>query len=142
MHPVTGHHNQRGASTVEMALLLPVLLLVVFAIIEYGRFFHLQSMAAGVAVNAARQASLPGATDSAVVSLVTQLLNNPPDGAPAGFALGVAPTVTVTPAARTAGNPVVVSLRYPYVPLILPRFVGQTLFPADIAAGASAMVEP
>ena len=37
---------------------------------------------------------------------------------------------------------VTVSLSYPFEPLILPQFVGQTLFPPAIKAGASAVVEP
>jgi len=125
-----------------MALLLPVLLLVLFAIVEYGRFFYLQSMAAGVVSDAAREASLPGASDSAITAVVVGQLNNGPGGTPPGYGLGVTPTVSISPATRTAGNPVTVTVRYPYLPLVLPQFVGQTLFPANIAAGASAVVEP
>ena len=142
MQPEKTHNAQRGASTVELALILPVLLLVLFAIVEYGRFFYLQSMAASVTADAVRQASLPGATDSAVTAFVVAKLNNGADGIPPGFDLGVTPTVSISPPTRTAGNPVTVTLRYPYVPLILPQMVGETLFPANIFAGASAMVEP
>ena len=134
--------GQRGASAVEMALLLPVLLLVFFAIFEYGRFFYLQSMAASVAASAVRVASLPGATDAEITAAVTGELNNGSDGTPPGFALGVTPSISISPAERTAGEPVTVSFSYPYSPMILPQFVGSTLFPASIAAGASAMVEP
>ena len=134
--------GQRGASAVEMALLLPVLLLLLFAIFEYGRFFYLQSMAASVAASAVRMASLPGTTDADITAAVTGELNNGSDGTPPGFALGVTPSISISPVERTAGEPVTVSFSYPYRPLILPQFVGSTLFPASIAAGASAMVEP
>ncbi len=50
--------------------------------------------------------------------------------------------MTITPVARTAGDVVTVRLSYPFEPLILPQFVGQTLFPPAITAGASAVVEP
>lgn len=136
------HRDQRGASAVEMALLLPVLLLVLFAIIDYGRFFHLQSMAASVASDAARTASLPDATDATITALLLGELNNGPDATPPGFGLGVAPSISITPAERVPGQPVTVSFSYPFEPLILPQFVGSTLFPASITAGASATVEP
>ncbi len=142
MRPNRKTQGQRGASAVEMALLLPVLLLVLFAIFEYGRFFYLQSMAASVAASAVRVASLPGATDAAIAAAVTGELNNGSDGNPPGFSLGVTPSISISPAERTAGEPVTVSFSYPFSPLILPQFVGSTLFPASIAAGASAMVEP
>ncbi|EFL52174.1 TadE family protein [Solidesulfovibrio fructosivorans JJ]] len=136
------HRDQRGASVVEMALLLPVLLLVLFAIIDYGRFFYLQSMAASVASEVARTASLPDATDAAVTAELLAKLNNTSDATPPGFGLGVAPSVSITPAERVPGQPVTVSFSYPFEPLILPRLVGSALFPASITAGASAVVEP
>lgn len=125
-----------------MALLLPVLLLVLFAIAEYGRFFYLRSMAATVASDAARLASLPGTTDDAITTLVRTTLTNTASDTPSGYGLQVTPVIIIQPAARAAGQPVTVSLSYPFTPMILPQFVGETLFPADIAAGATAMVEP
>ncbi|UJX42165.1 pilus assembly protein [Desulfovibrio sp. JY] len=135
-------HNQHGASAVEMALLLPVVLLILFAIFEYSRFFYLESMAAAVSSNAARLASLPGTTDAAVTALVTAELNNAADASPPGFGLGVTPEVALSPPERVAGDSVTVTFRYPFVPMILPQFVGVPLFPDYITAGASAQVEP
>jgi len=142
MQPWTTHHAQRGMATVELALLLPVVLLLLFSLVDYGRFFYLRSMAASVAQDAVRLASLPGATDAAVTAVVTGTLNNGPTGTPPGYSLGVTPAVTIAPAVREAGDMVTVSLSYPFEPLILPQFVGQTLFPPAIKAGASAVVEP
>ncbi len=127
------HNDPRGSTTVEMALLLPLLLLVLFAMVEYGRFFHLESMAAAVAADAARQAGLPEVSDDTVTTTVIDKLR--------GFGLDVTPTVTVTPAVRTSGNLVSVSLSYPFVPLILPQFVGKPLFPPSITANASGVVQ-
>jgi hypothetical protein len=52
MQPRTIHHAQRGMATVELALLLPVVLLLLFSLVDYGRFFYLRSMAASVAQDA------------------------------------------------------------------------------------------
>jgi len=142
MQPRATHHAQRGMATVELAFMLPVVLLLLFSLVDYGRFFYLRSMAASVAQDAARLASLPGATDAAVTAVVTGALNNGPTDTPPGYGLGVNPAVTIAPAARTAGDVVTVNLSYPFQPLVLPQFVGQTLFPPAITAGASAVVEP
>jgi len=134
--------HQDGASAVEMALLLPVLLLMLFAIIDYGRFFYLKSMAASVAADAARKASLPGVEDAEVIALVLAELNNPSNADPAGYGLDVTPQVTIGPTPRSSGDMVSVNIQYPFDPLLLPQFLGMTLFPDDITAGGSAMVEP
>jgi Flp pilus assembly protein TadG len=44
-------HRERGAAAVEMALILPLLLLIVGGIIDFGRFFYTQN----IVVNAARE---------------------------------------------------------------------------------------
>ncbi len=43
--------RERGAAAVEMALILPLLLLIVGGIIDFGRFFYTQN----IVVNAARE---------------------------------------------------------------------------------------
>lgn len=135
-------HRQSGSSVVEMALLLPLVLVMLFAIVDYGRFFYLKSMAASVASDAARAASLPGADDAAVAALVAAELNNAAEATPAGYSLGVTPQVTISPATRSPGDMVSVTFQYPFEPLVLPQFLGVPLFPAAVTAGASAMVEP
>jgi len=142
MRQAQHQRGQGGAAVVEMALLLPVALLMLFGIIECSRFFYLRSMAATIASDAVRQASLPGVTDADVVALVVGELNNTSGATPRGYGLGVSPQVTVSPSPRAAGNTVTVTLRYPFTPLLLPQLLGENFFPASITAGASAMVEP
>lgn len=48
-HPRT--RRERGAAAVEMALILPLLLLIVGGIVDFGRFFYTQN----IVVNAARE---------------------------------------------------------------------------------------
>ena len=128
------HHGQRGAAVVEMALLLPVALLMLFGIIELSRFFYLRSMAATVASDVVRKASLPNVTDADVIAAALKEFQS--------YDLGLTPQVTVTPAERTAGETVTVKVQYPFTPILLPQFLGENFFPASIKAGASAMVEP
>ena len=54
--------RRRGATTVELALTLPILFLLVFGAIEFSRAHMLQHTTEIAATEAARQAIVPGAT--------------------------------------------------------------------------------
>ncbi len=60
--------RDRGAAAVEFALLLPVLLLLVFGLIDFGRALNAQITLTQAAREGARAASLPGWSQSSVVS--------------------------------------------------------------------------
>lgn len=55
---------RRAAATVEMAVVAPILLGLLFAIIEYGWIFMLQSNMTSATREACRVGILPGATDA------------------------------------------------------------------------------
>lgn len=129
--------DQRGASAVEMAFILPLLLTVVFAIFDYSRLFFIRSTVTAAVADATRLAVLPGTTDAMIVAAITQTLLDP-----VNQAAGQTPKVTVTPAQRSAGQPVTVTASLPFSPLILPQFLGMTLFPQNINAAATMVVEP
>lgn len=137
MHAAARSHDQTGASAIEMALILPLLLTFVFAIIDYSRFFYLRASVTAAVADGARVAVMPGATDAMVNSSVTGSLSDPIyQGA------GQTAVVTVSPALRTAGAPVTVTAVLPFSPLILPHFATGTLFPENISASATMVVEP
>ena len=129
--------DQRGASAVEMALILPLLLTLVFAVVDYSRFFFIRSTVTAAVADAARLAVLPGTTDAMIAAAVAQDLLDP-----LNQAAGQIPNVTVTPAQRNAGQPVTVTASLPFSPLILPQFLGMPLFPQRINAAATMVVEP
>lgn len=61
--------NREGQAMVEMALVLPVLILIMFGIIEFGRVFNSYL----VVTNAAREAArvgVVGATDTEIINTV------------------------------------------------------------------------
>lgn len=101
--------RERGVATVEMALVLPLLLLLTFGLIEYGWMFLKAQQTAAAARHGARQAILPSATNARVLSAVADQM------ADAGITGDY--TVTFVPAdvaAVVPGEAVTVSVSVPY----------------------------
>jgi hypothetical protein len=81
--------RERGASAVEFALVAPLLILLVFGIVEFGITYNRQQGLHAAAREGARIASLPQTTASDVHGRVLDAL----DGVP----LESEPTITITP---------------------------------------------
>jgi len=102
------HHKRKGATVVEFAFVAPVLFLIVFGIIEFGRLLMVQQ----VLTNASREGARRAITESATSTEVEQLVNNYLTG---GRVSGA--TVTVSPASLDSldlGDPVTVSVSVPF----------------------------
>ena len=97
--------TNKGQALVEFALIIPMLLLLVFGVIEFGRIFG-----AGLTVNnSAREGArlgAIGATDSAIITRVTNS---------AGILDSslVAVTITPTESSRVRGGDIQVNVSYP-----------------------------
>jgi hypothetical protein len=59
-------HGDRGAAAVEFALVLPILVLIIFGIVDFGRLLHAQIVVSEAAREATRVAAL--VTESAAVA--------------------------------------------------------------------------
>ena len=62
---------RRGAAAVELAIVLPVFLLVIFGIVEFGRAFMAEHILANGARLGARSAIVEGSTNAQVIQQVT-----------------------------------------------------------------------
>jgi hypothetical protein len=97
--------GESGQSLVEFAMVLPLLLVILFAIIDFGRIYQ-----ANVSLtNAVREGARLGAVGGTTAEVQARVRDT---------ASGLSPTVSVTPAAR-AGDSVVVNATAT-VPLITP----------------------
>jgi Flp pilus assembly protein TadG len=96
--------RQRGATLVEFALVLPLLVLLLFGIIEFGRILSAQVIVTYAAENGARYATL-GATSTEVTN---QVRASCPTLDPARI------TVGVTNAAGASGTAVSVAVTYSF----------------------------
>lgn len=70
------NRKRRGAAAVEFALVAPLFIMMLFGIIEFGRGMMVQQMLVNATREGAREAVLPGATESAVKSTVVTFLTN------------------------------------------------------------------
>lgn len=124
----TRHRRQRGTSLVEMAIVLPLLLLVLFGMIEYGWIFLKSQQLTNAARHGARIAVTPDATTAQVQTAIDSLMADADlDGS--GYSITITPGDVSTPA---VGEPIEVSISVPYAnigitnaPLILvPNTIG------------------
>lgn len=71
--------DDRGAAAVEMALVLPILLLLVFGIIDFGRMLNTQIQLTEAAREGARAAAIQNTTDAAEARVTAVLGATPVD---------------------------------------------------------------
>jgi Flp pilus assembly protein TadG len=90
--------ERQGAAMVEMALVLPVFLMVALGIIEFGRAMMVSNMVTNAAREGARTAVVDGSTNSEVQQVVVDFLVS----SLAINSSDVTVTITITPA---TGNP-------------------------------------
>jgi Flp pilus assembly protein TadG len=88
--------GERGSELIEFALVFPMLLMVVLAIVDFGFLFQRYEVVTNAAREGARVAVLPGYTTSDIQDRVTSY-------ATAG-GLPTAPTVSIAATTITAGS--------------------------------------
>jgi Flp pilus assembly protein TadG len=64
----------RGASVLEMALVLPVLLMLSLGVVDYGYYFFVKNTLQGAASAGVRAAIPPGATNANVTGVVSSMM--------------------------------------------------------------------
>jgi Flp pilus assembly protein TadG len=114
--------NQNGASAVELALVLPILLVVAFGIIEFSVALYVKAMITNASREGARAGiafRIPPATDEEIGNVVNTFLGSSliTFGGPA-----VANT-TVTRNGSNPGDELIVSVNYTYTFLLIPNFI-------------------
>ncbi|MFT4572712.1 MAG: Flp pilus assembly protein TadG [Hyphomicrobiaceae bacterium] len=103
------NRNEKGMAAVEFALVLPVALLLVAAIIELGTGFYRQQILTGAVREASRMGTLasePRLTQGEIADKVFVYLDN------AGLDGGTS-AVTVTGAGGASGQPLTIEATYP-----------------------------
>ncbi|RZU66668.1 TadE-like protein [Microterricola gilva] len=97
--------DERGAAAIEFALILPILLVLVLGIVEFGRAYNVQISLS----NAARE----GARSMAIHNSVTDARAAAIGAAPSIQPAIAASQITISPSSCASGGTVNVTIRYP-----------------------------
>jgi Flp pilus assembly protein TadG len=128
MRPLKFTRPRSGAALVEFALILPVLLYMVFGLIEYGWLILKQQQLNNAAREAVRLAVLPSATDTAINAKVTTLMTA------AGMGSTGYTTLPTTWAGIASGSDVYVTVSVTYSTVALTGSANIIPKPTTIAA--------
>lgn len=82
------HRSERGAAAVEFALVLPILVMLMFGIIQFGTAFNQKQGLHAAAREGARVGSIPTSTQQDITDMVTSAMQG---------VTGPAPTVSIVP---------------------------------------------
>jgi len=119
--------NRRGAAVVEFAMVVPVFVLLVFGMIEFGRAVMVKQVLVNATREGARQAVLDGSTMADVQARIDEYLS-------ASSINGATTTVTPAPQAAGFGEPVAVTISVPFEDvswLTMPLYLGGTTLTAS-----------
>ena len=75
LKPRVRTRHRRGVLSMELVLTLPILFTLMLGLFEFTMLFYSRSLLVEASRAAARQASLPGATDEAIESEVRRILS-------------------------------------------------------------------
>jgi len=120
----TIRRSESGASAVEFALLLPLLMMVLFGIIEFGFALYRQAILTNASREGARLEivqSIPAITNAQIDAAIDNYLTSA--GIPPG---NVARTIV---AGGVTGTPVQVTLTLPYTFSVLPGLTSGSVAP-------------
>ena len=116
-------NNQNGASMVEFAIVLPVLLLLIFGMIEFSVMLYDKAML----TNASREGARLGILYDYPTRITTAEMNNTVDNYLQNhlISLGGASTwsTSVSGTCTAAGDPITVTVTYDYNFLVLPNLM-------------------
>jgi Flp pilus assembly protein TadG len=104
----TGKKSRKGSTLVEFAIVLPIYLVFVFAIIEYGRMVLVQQIITNAAREGARVGVLDNSTGTTVSTAANQILSA------AGIASATISATPNPPSSATYASPVTVTVSVPF----------------------------
>jgi Flp pilus assembly protein TadG len=129
---------QKGAAAVEFAIVLPLLLMLLFGIIEFSVILYDKAMI----TNASREGTRAGIvyrwpaklTEGEIKTVVTNYAKNYLISLGSGSPPLTAGDIQVTGAGGPEGSPLTVRVNYQYTYLVIPNFVAAITGPLNLAA--------
>jgi Flp pilus assembly protein TadG len=115
----TGVRREDGAALLEMALTLPLLLVVSVSIFEFGRAYQTWQVLTNAAREGARVAVLPGIDDAAVLNRVKTYISAGQLPPIADNQITINRTTTVTIGAGVTAPASLVAIQYPFTFIVM-----------------------
>jgi Flp pilus assembly protein TadG len=133
-------HDERGQAVTEFAVILPILLLVLFAIFQFGVIFNNYIQVAAAAREGARTGAV--SRTSTTCSTIGTTVYNSANHAAAGLSLTTSQvTTTMSPSCSgsemTAGGDITVTVSYPWSVSLL----GQVVASGNLSSATTMRVE-
>jgi Flp pilus assembly protein TadG len=124
-------NREKGASAVEFALVLPVLMVILFGIIEFGFILYDKAIVTNASREGARRGIVYSVTNDASatpVAVSTDEITSIVSSYCASYLVSLgsgtaAPSTTITGNCTVPGNSLTVTVTYPYSFLVLPNFI-------------------
>jgi Flp pilus assembly protein TadG len=118
--------DQNGAALVEFAIVLPVLFMLIFGMIEFSVMLYDKAMITNASREGARAGIVYSYPAPITTAEITQRVNDYLQGHMISLGGPSAHTVAVSGQCTGSGDPLTVTVTYPYNFLVLPNFI-QTL---------------
>ncbi|PTB17804.1 pilus assembly protein TadE [Trinickia symbiotica] len=136
-HPLKRSRNQTGAALVEFAIVLPLLLLVMFGIIEFSLALYDKVVITNASREAARAGIVlasPKATTAQIQQVATNYCSNYLISLGSSARTCPAANVSVSGAQGTFGNPLTVTVTYTFTGLVLGSLISPITGPLAMSA--------
>jgi Flp pilus assembly protein TadG len=130
--------NQSGASAVEFAIVLPILVLLVFGIIEFSVALYDKAMITNASREGARAGivfRVPPVADEEITEEITNVVKSYLGNSLITFGGPATATTTVTRNGSNPGDELKVTVKYNYTFLIIPNFI------TSLSGGINMMAE-
>ncbi len=111
--------SRRGVAAVEFAMVVPIFVVFIFGMIEFGRILMVQQTLINGSREGARQAVLEGATEDGVVEIVSEYLQAASINVPSDYV-----SVSPDPADVRGNEKITVSISVPFAEVSwMPPFI-------------------
>ena len=127
--------REEGSALVEFALILPLLVLLLFGVIEFGLLLYNQQVITNASREGARYGIVARVPERRSVAEITQVVNDYCASNMITFGSGT-PSTTANPHSLTAtfGDDLTVTVSFQYDFLVLPGFIGSLIGGTDLRA--------
>jgi len=130
--------EEKGASAVEFAILLPLFLLIVFGIIEWGLYLFNDHIITDASRRGARLGILQASPRISVADIRTEVLTYANDNL-VTFGIRTPPQIDVPAICTTFGDDLAVNVSYNYTFLLLPALTAGKVAPSKTITARTVM---